>query len=58
METVSEGQLEAPRVIGRTAGVFQVGTKQKAAYFTCDGGLKNPLENGIVRLARIVRVNF
>ena len=47
-------------VLGPTAGAWgrQAGELGKVAYFTSDGGLKRPLPDGVVRPAKVFRVEF
>ena len=47
-------------VLGPTAGAWgrQPGERGKVAYFTLDGGLKRPLPDGIVRPAKVLKVEF
>lgn len=55
---IAKGSMEEDIVLGPTAGVWSMGAKGKIGYFTCDGGLKHQLEDGLVRWARVVRVEF
>jgi len=58
VEVVTKVTADEAVMLGPTAGVWQRGLEGKVAYFTCDGGLKHPMEDGVVRWARVVRVEF
>jgi hypothetical protein len=47
-------------LIGPTAGAWgrQVGDMGKVAYFTSNGGMKRLLPDGIIRSAKVVKVEF
>ena len=53
-----EATLEDPILIGPTSGIWVPGQEGKVAHFCCDGGVKHPLPDGIVRYGRIVRITF
>ena len=56
--SVVQGSDQDELVLGPTAGVWGISTEGKSAYFTTDGGLKNPLSDGLVRCAKVVRVEL
>ena len=58
VETTLEGSMKLQDVLGPTAGVWAPGLEDKAAFFTSDGGLKNVLEDGVVRCAKVIKVDF
>ena len=53
-----QGGEQAEEMLGPTAGAWVKSKEGKSAYFTTDGGLKNPLGDGAVRTAKVVRVDF
>lgn len=58
MEVVVQGSAEDETVLGPTAGVWEPGGEGNSTFSTTDGGLKNTLSDGVVRCAKVVRVNF
>lgn len=56
LQVVGRGSMEDDKFVGPTAGVWEYGKKGRTAYFTTDGGLKNPLEDGALRCAKVVRL--
>ena len=58
VETTLKGSMEVQNVLGPTAGVWAPGLEGKTAFFTSDGGLKNVLEDGAVRCAKVIKVDF
>ncbi|CAF9936786.1 hypothetical protein IMSHALPRED_010892 [Imshaugia aleurites] len=58
VETALEGSMKLQDVLGPTAGVWAPGLEGKTAYFTSDGGLKNVLEDGVMRCAKVIKVDF
>ncbi len=58
MEITLKGSMEVQNVLGPTAGVWAPGLEGKTAFFTSDGGLKNVLEDGAVRCAKVIKVDF
>lgn len=58
LEVMARGTTDDDKVVGPTAGTWQYGSTGKVAYFLGDGGLKNPLEDGIIRCAKVVRLVF
>ena len=57
-KVVVEGTKEDRVLVGPTAGVWEHGQEGKVAYFTCDGGLKHPFDDGVIGYARVVKVEF
>lgn len=58
MKVVAAGSELDETLLGPTSGVWENGKEGKVAYFTADGGLKHSLPDGIVRCAKVVRVEF
>lgn len=58
VETTLEGSMKLQDVLGPTAGVWASGLEGKRAFFASDGGLRNVLEDGLVRCAKVIKVDF
>ena len=55
---VVQGGEEMQDCLGPTSGVWETGQEGKRALFCVDGGVKHPLKDGMVRCAKVIRVEF
>ena len=57
-EVLVQGGKDLVNCLGLTAGAWEQGLTGKRALFTSDGGCKNPLKDGLVRCAKVIRVDI
>ena len=58
VEATLKGSMKLQDVLWPTDGVWAPDLEGKTAFFTSDGGLKNVLGDGVVRYAKVIKVDF